>query len=75
MTCDDASAATPASLAAARSLLLTLSNLAFLPAVLIAAYYRMYGEALVYFATMVSSTFYHTCDQVCCSIYCPQSQG
>jgi hypothetical protein len=45
------------------TLLLTLSNLAFVPAVALALRYGLFAEALTYMATMVASTFYHTCDQ------------
>jgi len=62
-TCDDSISAEPAWKLISDTLLLTLSNLFFLPAVGLALYYRLYTESLIYGATMFFSTFYHTCDQ------------
>ena len=62
-TCDDGEAASDNIKLVGDTLLLTLSNLFFLPAVILALYYRLYTESLIYGATMFFSTFYHTCDQ------------
>ncbi|CAG7690930.1 unnamed protein product [Allacma fusca] len=61
--CSDDSEATPKSLLIATTLLLTLSNLFFIPAIVLAVRRKMFTHVLVYFATMISSTLYHACDQ------------
>ena len=44
-------------------LLLTLSNLFFLPAILISIHRRYWQEAIVFTIAMCCSTVYHACDQ------------
>ncbi|XP_047115740.1 post-GPI attachment to proteins factor 6 [Schistocerca piceifrons] len=60
--CTDASAMTSTSELLVAALLLTLSNLFFAPAVVVACRHRYWTEALVYTATMFFSTFYHACE-------------
>ncbi|XP_042228879.1 transmembrane protein 8B-like isoform X2 [Homarus americanus] len=49
--------------------LLTLSNIFFLPPIIIAARRHLYSQALLFTATMIASIFYHACDNEVVS-YC-----
>ncbi|CAG2169186.1 unnamed protein product, partial [Oppiella nova] len=68
--CNDGSQAIPEDQLLLNFLLLTLSNIMFIPAVVLSTYRKHFTEALVYFTTMTSSTLYHACDSDYPQSYC-----
>ncbi|XP_043605137.1 post-GPI attachment to proteins factor 6-like isoform X1 [Bombus pyrosoma] len=61
--CTDATSANPESSLLITTLILTLSNGFFIPAIYLAVKRGLYTEGLVYLATMLFSSLYHACDQ------------
>lgn len=61
--CTDATSANPESSLLITTLILTLSNGFFIPAIYLAVKRGLYTEGLVYLATMLFSSLYHVCDQ------------
>ncbi|KAM4605472.1 post-GPI attachment to proteins factor 6 isoform 3-T3 [Polymixia lowei] len=68
--CTDDSTALSYSRQVTAALLLTLSNLLFLPPIVVAARRCYITEASVYLFTMFFSTFYHACDQPGVAVLC-----
>lgn len=68
--CTDDSKALSYSRQVIAALMLTISNLFFLPAIVVAVRRYYITEAAVYLFTMFFSTFYHACDQPGVAVLC-----
>lgn len=68
--CTDSSSAQSYGRQVTAALLLTLSNLLFLPPIVVAVRRGYITEASVYLFTMFFSTFYHACDQPGVAVMC-----
>ncbi|XP_054161604.1 post-GPI attachment to proteins factor 6-like [Oppia nitens] len=68
--CNDGSQALQEDQLLLNFLLLTLSNVMFIPAVIVATYRKHFTEALIYLTTMTSSMLYHACDSDYPQSYC-----
>lgn len=62
ITCSDESNMLSRPIQMLYTLLLTLSNLAFIPAIVISFKRWRYMECIIYFINMLCSAFYHACD-------------
>ncbi|XP_028561801.2 post-GPI attachment to proteins factor 6 [Podarcis muralis] len=69
-SCTEDTKAQPVGTQILATLLLTLSNLFFLPAIAVALYHYHLVEASVYAFNMFFSTFYHACDQPGIAVMC-----
>ncbi|XP_041085636.1 post-GPI attachment to proteins factor 6-like isoform X2 [Polyodon spathula] len=69
-SCSDAREAQSYARQMLAALLLTLSNLMFIPPIVVAVYRYHIVEASVYLFTMFFSTFYHACDQPGITVMC-----
>uniref|UniRef100_A0A3B3ZWX1 EGF-like domain-containing protein n=1 Tax=Periophthalmus magnuspinnatus TaxID=409849 RepID=A0A3B3ZWX1_9GOBI len=68
--CTDDSKALSISRQVIAALMLTISNLFFIPAIVVAVKRHYITEASVYLYTMFFSTFYHACDQPGVAVMC-----